>query len=117
MSFVRCSICGKYDFMDRHRCSPSWYVLVEDEKSDYEKYPIDVAPRKYYAETAEGAAVAGLAEWNDEYKMRVFEVFVSGSVLFEEYTKFLIETQPSIEYSVEDVGMGVIEFSNGDEEE
>lgn len=55
MSFGRCSDCGKYDWIDRHRCAPAFDVWsMEDDDED--------CATKVYAFNAEEAA----REWADE---------------------------------------------------
>lgn len=31
MAFASCRICGKYDFLDRHRCAPVWKCRAADD--------------------------------------------------------------------------------------
>ncbi len=34
MSYERCKICGKYDFIDRHKCSPKWEATIPEYYGD-----------------------------------------------------------------------------------
>ena len=93
MSFEKCKICGKYGFIDNHKCPPKWEVSVPEYDEDYwqEIYAFD-----------EEEAAENMADHVDEDH----DLFSDGEMIVvvrkpntTEMKTFIVTAEPDIIYS------------------
>jgi hypothetical protein len=95
---TKCTKCGEYDFVSRHRCKPQWFVQI-DEHHDLDDPGDGVT---VYAHDAEDAARDGVEQWDDERDALNFSYLVRATPVNQELGSapewFTVDAEASVEY-------------------
>lgn len=93
MSFEKCSICGEYDFLDKHKCPPIFYFKHEDWGEGFQ-----IIRAWSYSDAANKFAKL----YNEDYALmdNTIEVLISDGVTEKKYR---VSAEPDILYSDEEI--------------
>jgi len=99
MSYERCEICGRYDFVEKHKCYPLFYVNFPDCNGDdwdeIRGFDASDAAEEYGKEYNEGGDYTLM---NDS-----IIIFVSEYPDGRESKKFEVSAEPDILYTVSEI--------------
>jgi len=99
MSFDKCPKCGRYDFLDRHRCLPEWLALRAPEWLALRAEYGDGVLGRAFAHNAEFAAENYAEEHFSDWEYPVeMEIWVK-RVGYLEWQKFLVTVEPAPVFS------------------